>query len=218
MMTMGTKTSTKMRRKNKRVAITRQRGPPIMSADIVCLLCHRALSATSSSKSLIDSRPSDARINGSRHLWGTRRCRHFLSASGATPSLREAISVMSFQSMTDIDRDYQSLSQGTAESMPEKTVGGKIVPMAKDSEDTPGGHKKALLRRTQELREDRGLTQAEAAGQMGVKLETYKKWETRTAIPHFYIHRFCVMVETSEQYLLTGKPLAERRIPRKIAS
>jgi hypothetical protein len=39
-----------------------------------------------------------------------------------------------------------------------------------------------------------------------VELQTYKKWETRTPIPHMFIMPFCEIVGADPWMLLTGSP------------
>lgn len=53
-----------------------------------------------------------------------------------------------------------------------------------------------------------------------LSLETYKKWETRTPIPHMWIIPFCDVTQTDPYMLLTGVPFRIGRtgdsIPRPI--
>lgn len=46
---------------------------------------------------------------------------------------------------------------------------------------------------------------------------TYKKWETRTPIPHMWIIPFCDIVQTDPYMLLTGVPFRIGRSTEGIA-
>ena len=69
----------------------------------------------------------------------------------------------------------------------------------------------AVCARTARLRIQRGWTQAQMATALGVPLERYKKWETRSAMPLQHLPRFAQIMECSIEYLVTGQaPKAER--------
>lgn len=67
-----------------------------------------------------------------------------------------------------------------------------------------------------------GLTREEVIEQLEdltgirIKLATYKKWETRTPLPHHLIIPFCQITGSEPYMLLTGVPfrLGQPRIPR----
>jgi transcriptional regulator with XRE-family HTH domain len=61
-----------------------------------------------------------------------------------------------------------------------------------------------LRRRTRELREGRELQQQQIADLLGVDVETYKKYETRTPLPRYLIPRFARLVGASISFLMTG--------------
>jgi transcriptional regulator with XRE-family HTH domain len=84
--------------------------------------------------------------------------------------------------------------------------------MAKRKMSTPAQHKKGILERTKFLREQSGLTREEIVREFAahagafISIETYKKYETRTPIPHSLIIAFCEIVGGDPYFLLTGGP------------
>jgi transcriptional regulator with XRE-family HTH domain len=89
--------------------------------------------------------------------------------------------------------------------------------MQQDDNQTPKAYLKALLRRTKSLREGRGYTQAQMAGFLNIKVDLYKKYETRSALPHRFIETFCVLVGIDEAFFLTGKTTAPKKSIRRTA-
>ncbi|RJP45472.1 hypothetical protein C4587_00825 [Candidatus Parcubacteria bacterium] len=79
----------------------------------------------------------------------------------------------------------------------------------------------AIIERTRECREKRtpwkGPRMAEL---LGVPYETYKKYESRTAIPPHLYDRFCALVGVSIDYFVTGEEanrvVAQRKIIENI--
>ena len=61
-----------------------------------------------------------------------------------------------------------------------------------------------LLSRTRSLREARGWSQAQMAEALGVSLARYKKYETRSPLPHHLIPRFAMLVGKDIEYVLCG--------------
>jgi hypothetical protein len=88
---------------------------------------------------------------------------------------------------------------------------------------SPKQFKDELLKRTQSARVMSGMDRdgvVEAlVRRTGQKLtvETYKKWETRTPIPHMWIIPFCDIVHTDPYMLLTGVPFRIGRSGEEIA-
>lgn len=160
---------------------------------------------------------SAALMIGSRHLCGTDpRWRHFLSASGVTPSERAACAISSqFTVMEPKARDDLSLSQETTwDELPE-TVIAKIVPMA-SKQETRSAFRKGFLERTRQAREARGWSQAQMGKYLGIKGETYKKYETRSLLPHSYIETFCALTGITTDFLYTGQA-PQKRVLRRTA-
>jgi DNA-binding XRE family transcriptional regulator len=85
-----------------------------------------------------------------------------------------------------------------------------------DDENTPAAseYRRNLLRRTKELRENSGYTQAEMADFLNIKVEAYKKYESRSLLPHRFIHKFCRLVKVTEELFLEGKQQAAVRFPQ----
>lgn len=62
-----------------------------------------------------------------------------------------------------------------------------------------------LCARVRELRLKKDWTQAEMAKTLGVSEEQYRKYETRTPLPHFYVETFARVTDTTIEYVLTGE-------------
>lgn len=74
-----------------------------------------------------------------------------------------------------------------------------------------------FIERTARLRVERGWTQEQMAAAIGIPHERYKKYETRTPMPHWLIPRFAMQVDREIEYLLTGKVTPSgRRGPRTL--
>lgn len=77
---------------------------------------------------------------------------------------------------------------------------------------SPAQYKKDLLERTKSARIMSTLTREQVVAMIcertnyKLKILTYKKWETRTPIPHFFIIPFCEVVGADPYQLLTGSP------------
>jgi transcriptional regulator with XRE-family HTH domain len=70
--------------------------------------------------------------------------------------------------------------------------------------------------RVQRLRVEREWTQAQMATALGLPLERYKKYETRSPLPAYLIPHFAQHVDRSVAYVLTGKSEAASRGPRRL--
>lgn len=62
-----------------------------------------------------------------------------------------------------------------------------------------------LCARVAELRKAKGWTQDRMAAILGIPLERYKKYETRTPLPHHLISRFADIVDRNADFVLTGR-------------
>jgi hypothetical protein len=77
---------------------------------------------------------------------------------------------------------------------------------------SPAKYIRDLLERTKSARVVSGLTREEVIERLSaqtnqkVDLARYKKWETRTPIPHQFIIPFCEIVSADPWMLLTGSP------------
>jgi hypothetical protein len=91
--------------------------------------------------------------------------------------------------------------------------------MASRLMSTPAQYKKEILKRTESCRIASTLSREEVIDQLHrrtghkLKFETYKKWETRTPIPHAFIIPFCDVVGADPYFLLTGKPFKLGKLP-----
>lgn len=83
---------------------------------------------------------------------------------------------------------------------------------------TPREWRAKFCRRTAELRDARGWTQEDMATALGIPIERYKKYETRTPLPHDLISRFALLANvTVEQMLAIDKPLRRKASSNKAA-
>lgn len=71
---------------------------------------------------------------------------------------------------------------------------------------------RAFCARVHRLRNERGWTAAEMATALGVPAERYRKYESRSPLPHYLIERFALIVGRDIEYLLTGKIVSSRAI------
>jgi len=76
------------------------------------------------------------------------------------------------------------------------------VPMAETTASSE--YNKGLLARTRELRERKNWTAEEMALALGVPAERYRKYETRTPIPHELIERLALVADSTVHYIITG--------------
>lgn len=76
----------------------------------------------------------------------------------------------------------------------------------------------AIVRRTAELREQRGMTQQEMGDALHITKARYQKWEQRTPIPSPYVVRFCAVAQVDVYYLLTGHHRSKRPVGEAVAA
>lgn len=91
--------------------------------------------------------------------------------------------------------------------------------MPKDA--TPSEFNARLVARVKELREGKrhsdgkGWTAEDMAVALGIPAERYRKYESRTPIPHELMPRFALVTGASVEYLLTGsRPVKDARHPK----
>lgn len=77
--------------------------------------------------------------------------------------------------------------------------------------DPESAFNEIFIARTKALRMERGLLQAEMADKLAVSLDRYKKYETRSPLPHYLIEPFAEVVGRDVTYVLTGKLRARPR-------
>lgn len=68
-----------------------------------------------------------------------------------------------------------------------------------------------LCERTQRFRKERNLTQQHMATLLGVPVDRYRKYETRSPLPHYLVERFCLIVDCTMDELLLGTPRKARK-------
>lgn len=74
----------------------------------------------------------------------------------------------------------------------------------------------ALCERVKRFREETGMTAAQMAELLNVPADRYRKYETRSPLPHYLIAKFCQVVGWDLEHLLLGKP-RERMKPLIVA-
>lgn len=72
---------------------------------------------------------------------------------------------------------------------------------------------KAFIARTRQLREARGLTQAEMGTAIGIPPDTYRKYETRTVLPIHLLERFSLVVGRDIEFIVTGRQRRTNKAP-----
>jgi hypothetical protein len=77
---------------------------------------------------------------------------------------------------------------------------------------TPATYRKQFIDRLRSLRVASGLTPDEIAQRLGVRMDTYQRWEKRTLIPHHLIMPFCDATQADPYLLLTGSPFQLGRV------
>jgi transcriptional regulator with XRE-family HTH domain len=63
----------------------------------------------------------------------------------------------------------------------------------------------AFCARVQELREGKGWVAEQMATALGIPVDRYRKYETRSPMPHYLIPQFAQVVDRSIEYVMTGK-------------
>ena len=74
----------------------------------------------------------------------------------------------------------------------------------------PPDYKRLFCERVRNARKSMNLDQAEMATMLGIKPDTYGKYEKRSLLPHHLIPRWCEITGHDPWYLLTGRPAHSR--------
>ena len=72
-------------------------------------------------------------------------------------------------------------------------------------DDADSALAKAYIKRIRDLRIARGLTQAEMAVALGLPVERYKKYETRSVMPPYMVPRFAAIVGRTVEFVISGR-------------
>jgi DNA-binding XRE family transcriptional regulator len=75
----------------------------------------------------------------------------------------------------------------------------------------------AFCARVKRLRIERGWTQAQMAAALDLPFERYKKYETRSPLPHYLVERLALTVDRDPCFVLTGHEHSGSHRPRPIA-
>lgn len=70
---------------------------------------------------------------------------------------------------------------------------------------TPAEFDELFVARTRALRELKGWTALEMATALGIPADRYRKYETRTPMPHDLLDRFAMITGVSVEFLITGR-------------
>lgn len=70
----------------------------------------------------------------------------------------------------------------------------------------------ALFVRVRRLRKERGWTAEQMATALGIPADRYRKYESRTPLPHYLLERFALIVGRDIDYVLIGRS-SNRKVP-----
>ena len=73
---------------------------------------------------------------------------------------------------------------------------------------SPAEFEALYIARTKALRESKGWTAAEMALALGIPAERYRKYESRTPLPHDLMERFALITGVPVEFLITGRRVA----------
>ena len=73
---------------------------------------------------------------------------------------------------------------------------------------TPQEFDALYIARVKALRQLKGLTSGQMATLLGVPAERYRKYESRTPMPHALIEQFSLITGVSVEFLVTGRRVA----------
>jgi transcriptional regulator with XRE-family HTH domain len=63
----------------------------------------------------------------------------------------------------------------------------------------------ALCERVKKLRLEKGWTAEQMATALAIPADRYRKYENRSPLPAYLMHRFCLIADCDLDYLLTGR-------------
>lgn len=73
---------------------------------------------------------------------------------------------------------------------------------------TPDEFDALYIARVKALRQLRGMTAGQMSSLLGVPAERYRKYESRTPMPHVLMEQFALITGVSVEFLLTGRRVA----------
>lgn len=77
-------------------------------------------------------------------------------------------------------------------------------------DDAESTMRRAYIARVKEARKLTGRTQQEMATALGISLDRYKKYETRSPLPPYLLPRFAAIVGREVDTIMTGRPSRSR--------
>lgn len=78
---------------------------------------------------------------------------------------------------------------------------------------TPTEFEEMFIARTKVLRKLAGLTAQQMAGLLGIPFERYKKYESRTPLPHALVEQFALITRVPVDYVMTGRRAGRTGLP-----
>lgn len=73
---------------------------------------------------------------------------------------------------------------------------------------TPEEFEAMFIERTKALRELRNMTSADMAAALDIPADRYRKYESRTPMPHSLLEKFALIVGVSVDFLVSGRRVA----------
>ncbi len=73
---------------------------------------------------------------------------------------------------------------------------------------TPEEFEAMFIERTKALRAHRGMTSAEMAAALDIPVDRYRKYESRTPMPHDLLERFAIIAGVTLDFLVSGRRVA----------
>jgi hypothetical protein len=174
---------------------------------------HAAASNFEDSSASTGTLPFVFRLIGSHHFAGTPRWRHFLRANSVTPSSSAALSTNSQSSgsgfpMPGIIRDDLSPRQETNRPIRAGLSPAKIGDMTTDADGVTAYYIE-FCARTKTARKKMipvVWSMQQMADRLGVTHDAYKKYESRTPMPHHLIPLFCDFTHVTREWLMGETP------------
>lgn len=84
------------------------------------------------------------------------------------------------------------------------TIFGMDKPIGRPRKVTPSAYEEAFRRRVRAARALYTDEPKEMARALGVREDTYYRYETRTMLPHYLMPRFCEITGVTVDYLING--------------
>lgn len=182
-----------------------------------------ASAANRSAVNPADLAARDRRIGSHQSAGMLSRCRHLRTADVPAPISDAIVSGDGQRSTTsrnvEMERIESFLGQLVLEGKPILShdpivAHGQDVLMA-DNDEARSSYRDEFVARVKAAREARGLTQEQVAKALGIAQGTYKQYEVRSLLPHYFIERFCIITGSGLAWLLDAEEATVRPQPRR---